>query len=484
MSTQITLPEMGEGVIEGTLARWLVREGDRVERYAPIAEVETDKVTTETTTETAGTILRLLVGEGETIPVGTVMAIIGEPGEETTADGRPSTTPKGEISRPTVDDRPQTTDSNTPAADTPLVAVGGRLSAVVPYTGRISPVVGRIAAEHGVDLSRVTGTGRDGRITKDDILAYVAGMTADGRPATADGGVTADGRPATADGGESSRPTTTDQRPPTAGNESSRPTTDDRPQTTARSTPAADAPLAAVSGRPTAVGGGGSGDADLLPLTNIRRAIAEHMVRSKHTSPHVTTVFEFDFSAVAAHRKAHVEQFARDGVRLTYTAYLVAATVQALKAHPLANSSWSDEGILLHRAVNIGMATAIGDGLIVPVIKNADGLNLLGLARAVNDLADRARAKQLKPDEVKGGTFSITNHGTSGSLFATPIINQPQCGILGVGAIEKRVKVIDDAIAIRPLAYVSFTFDHRILDGASADGFVSAIKREIEGYKA
>jgi 2-oxoglutarate dehydrogenase E2 component (dihydrolipoamide succinyltransferase) len=198
----------------------------------------------------------------------------------------------------------------------------------------------------------------------------------------------------------------------------------------------------------------------------------------------VTTVFEFDFSAVAAHRRAHVEQFARDGVRLTYTAYLVAATVQALKAHPLANSSWSDDGILLHRAVHIGMATAIADGLIVPVIKNADSLNLLGLARAVNDLADRARAKQLKPDEVKGGTFSITNHGTSGSLFATPIINQPQCGILGVGAIEKRVKVIDDAIAIRPLAYVSFTFDHRILDGASADGFVSTIKREIEGYKA
>jgi 2-oxoglutarate dehydrogenase E2 component (dihydrolipoamide succinyltransferase) len=225
------------------------------------------------------------------------------------------------------------------------------------------------------------------------------------------------------------------------------------------------------------------GASELLPLTNIRRAIAEHMVRSKHTSPHVTTVFEFDFAAVAAHRKAHKDSFARDGVRLTFTAYIVAATVQALKEHPLANSSWTDEGILLHRAVHIGMATAIGDGLIVPVIKNADGLNLLGVARAVNDLADRARAKQLKPDEVKGGTFSITNHGTSGSLFATPIINQPQSGILGVGAIEKRVKVIDDAIAIRPLAYVSFTFDHRILDGASADAFVSTIKKRIEEYK-
>ena len=457
MTTQITLPEMGEGVIEGTLARWLVREGDRVERYAPIAEVETDKVTTETTTEAAGTILRLLVGEGETIPVGTVLAIIGEPGEESdelrvTSD-EPSA--RGE-QRMTNDDSAAVSDERRATSDEPQPTTTNQRPPIA-YTGRISPVVGRIAAEHGVDLSRVTGTGRDGRITKDDILAYVAGMAADG--------------------GESSRPTTA------AGGESSRPTTDDRLHPSARSAPAADTPLAAVSGRPSAVSRGGSGDADLLPLTNIRRAIAEHMVRSKQTSPHVTTVFEFDFTAVAAHRKAHVEQFARDGVRLTYTAYLVAATVQALKAHPLANSSWSDEGILLHRAVHIGMATAIGDGLIVPVIKNADSLNLLGLARAVNDLADRARNKQLKPDEVKGGTFSITNHGTTGSLFATPIINQPQCGILGVGAIEKRVKVIDDAIAIRPLAYVSFTFDHRILDGASADGFVGTIKGVIEAYK-
>ena len=465
--TEITLPEMGEGVIEGTLARWLVREGDRVERYAPIAEVETDKVTTETTTETAGTVLRLLVAEGETIPVGTVLAVIGEPGEE-------SDEPSARDERRATSDEPGVAsgewrvaskevthdDRQPPTADGTAVASATDLPPATPYIGRISPVVGRIAAEHGVELGRVAGTGRDGRITKDDILAYVAGMTADGRPPAAAGEApTADGRPPTADG-----------RPTMAMTGANRLTTGD-------SSLSGESPLAAVSGR-------GSGDAELLPLTNIRRAIAEHMVRSKHTSPHVTTVFEFDFSAVAAHRKAHVEQFARDGVRLTYTAYLVAATVQALKAHPLANSSWSDEGILLHRAVNIGMATAIGDGLIVPVIKNADGLNLLGLARAVNDLADRARAKQLKPDEVKGGTFSITNHGTSGSLFATPIINQPQCGILGVGAIEKRVKVIDDAIAIRPLAYVSFTFDHRILDGASADGFVSAIKREIEGYKA
>jgi 2-oxoglutarate dehydrogenase E2 component (dihydrolipoamide succinyltransferase) len=218
-------------------------------------------------------------------------------------------------------------------------------------------------------------------------------------------------------------------------------------------------------------------------MTSIRRAIADHMVRSKHTSPHVTTVFEVDFSAVVAHREAHKATFARDGANLTFTPYIVAATVKALKHHPLVNSVWADEGIFLKREINVGMATAIEDGLIVPVIKNADSLNLLGLARAVNDLAQRARQKGLRPDEVQGGTFTITNHGISGSLFATPIINQPQCGILGVGKIEKRVKVIGDAIAIRPLAYVSLTFDHRILDGASADAFVSTVKEVLEGWE-
>jgi 2-oxoglutarate dehydrogenase E2 component (dihydrolipoamide succinyltransferase) len=206
------------------------------------------------------------------------------------------------------------------------------------------------------------------------------------------------------------------------------------------------------------------------------------MVRSKQTSPHVTSVWEVDFSAVAAHRAANKEDFARDGINLTYTPYLVAAIARALQQHPMANSSWREDGILLHREINVGVATAIEDGLIVPVVKGADELSLRGLARRVNDLTERARINQLKPDEVKGGTFSLTNHGVLGSLFATPIINQPQCGILGVGKIEKRVKVINDAIAIRPLAYVSFTFDHRILDGASADYFVADIVAALENW--
>lgn len=433
MASRIMLPEMGEGVIEGTLARWLVKEGDRIEQYAPIAEVETDKVTTETTSEMGGVVLKLCVNEGETVPVGTVLAYVGEPGETISDNGGD---PEAHEERAIEATAPVPEPQKPPP--TPAPPDAERKGA---YTGRISPVVGRIAAEHGVDLAQVTGTGRDGRITKEDILAYIEAQQ------------------------------TIDASSPA-------PTLEARHVT---STPAA-IPTAAPAPSP-APSPYQDGPAELMALTSIRRSIAEHMVRSKHTSPHVTTVFEFDFSAVAAHRKANKDSFARDGVRLTFTAYIVAATVQALKKHPMVNSSWSDDGILLKREINIGMATAIEDGLIVPVIKNADGLNLLGLARTINDLADRARSKQLRPDDVKGGTFSITNHGTSGSLFATPIINQPQCGILGVGAIEKRVKVIDDAIAIRPMAFVSFTFDHRILDGASADHFVSTIKQQIENWR-
>ena len=218
-------------------------------------------------------------------------------------------------------------------------------------------------------------------------------------------------------------------------------------------------------------------------MTPVRRAIAEHMLLSKRTSPHVTTVMEANLSRVVAHREAHKAAFARDGANLTFTAYFIAAAVTALKAHPIVNSSWSDEGIRLHRPINIGMATSLGEeGLIVPVIHDADRLSLLGLAQKINDLAARARAKKLQPDEVKGGTFTLTNHGISGSLFATPIINQPQCAILGVGAIQKRVVVMDDAIAIRPMAYISLTFDHRILDGATGDYFLAKVVEALQNW--
>jgi len=421
MATKVVMPEMGEGVVEGTISRWLKQVGDTIDQYEPLLEIETDKVTTEATAEEAGTLLEILIPEGETVDVGTVLAYIGQPGESVQKNGGTAT------KQPAPEPKP-TPEPAVAAASAPANGVKPQR-----YTGRISPVVGRIAAEHDVDLNLVTGTGRDGRITKKDILAYVEQRQTQPAPQP---------KPAS-----KPVPAPVQTRPTTAA-----PTT-------------------------TAVPG------EVVQLSNMRRAIAEHMVRSKQTSPHVTTVFEFDFTAVAQHRAAHKAQFARDGANLTFTAYIVAATVEALKQYPMVNSTWTDNGIELKRQINIGLAAAIEDGLIVPVIKGADGMNLLGLTRTINDLAERARNKQLQPAEVQGGTFSITNHGTSGSLFATPIINQPQCGILGVGKIEKRVKVINDAIAIRPLAYVSFTFDHRILDGKTADDFVSSIKQVIENWQ-
>jgi len=288
-------------------------------------------------------------------------------------------------------------------------------------TGFISPVVARIAAEHAVSLQQIQGTGLGGRITKNDVLKFVEG-----------GKFAAPGR--------------------------------------------AESPRAAPAVAQVA------GD-QLIKHTTIRKQIAEHMVSSQHTSPHVLTVMEADLSKVVAHRAGNKDIFARDGANLTFTAYFMAAIVAGLKAHPMVNSSWSDEGVLVHKALNLGMATSLGEeGLIVPVIKDADNLSLLAMARAINDLASRARAKKLQPDEVRGGTFTLTNHGISGSLFAFPIINQPQCGILGVGVMQKRALVIEDAIAIRPMVFLSFVFDHRILDGASADGFLAKIKETLEKW--
>ena len=435
MASEVVMPRLGEGVIEGTIARWLKKEGDAVEQYEPILEIETDKVTTEATAEVSGTLLKIVVDEGETVAVDTILAYIGEANEPIRASGPKAT---------------GTMVSAGPASNGgPAVAAAAPAGAGV---GRISPVVARIAGEHQVDLSQVPGTGRNGRITKKDILAYVETRA----QATA------------------STPATIAAAPPP-------PPPSIVAQTTSVATPVAPptpTPAPVAPRQPFSQGLPG----ELVTLTNMRRAIADHMVQSKHISPHVTTIFEVDFSRVRADMLAKRAAFTRDGVNLTYTAYLVAATAVALKRHPMVNSSWSDEGILLHRPINIGMAAAIEQGLIVPVIKSADELSLLGLARAINDLTNRARQNQLAPADVQGGTFTITNHGVSGSLFATPIINQPQCGILGVGKIEKRVKVIDDAIAIRPLAYLSLTFDHRILDGSSADGFMSTIKQTIEEW--
>jgi 2-oxoglutarate dehydrogenase E2 component (dihydrolipoamide succinyltransferase) len=403
------MPAMGEGVIEGTIARWLKEEGDPVALHDPLVEVETDKVTTEVTAEMAGTLVQILAPAGSVVPVGEALAVIAVAGES--ADSPPPATIREAAAPPPV----------APPAS------GG-------YTGRISPVVARMAAEHGLDLARIPATGRDGRITKQDVQAWLA----------------------------------------------QRGTTPSAPAPAAVEPPRPALVTASPSPVPPAVAPG-AGDV-LEPMTTMRRAIADHMVLSKRTSPHVTTVFDADFTAVLRHRAGHKAEFAQNGINLTITPYIVMAIAAALRGHPLANSVWTEEGIVRKGEIHIGMATAIAQGLIVPVIRHADELSLTGMARRVNDLAERARANRLQPAEVKGGTFSLTNHGTSGSLFATPIINQPQCGILGVGKIEKRVVVVGEMIAIRPMAYLSFTFDHRILDGASADYFVATVKQMLEGW--
>ncbi|MBI5712307.1 MAG: 2-oxo acid dehydrogenase subunit E2 [Chloroflexi bacterium] len=434
MATKIIMPQLGESVVEGTVSKWLKNEGDTIKEFDPIMEVATDKVTTEVTASASGTLLKILVAEGITVAAGTLLGWIGQQGEALVDSGEAvshAQPPISNLQSPTPNIKLQTSKE----------------------LGFISPVVAKLAAEHKVDLAQVNGTGINGRITKKDVLAFVESNQ---------------GKAKVEELAPWERPGDGDLfRPPELQMmQGQSPITNYQLPVTTR------APIA-----PPSVGD------TTMSLSQMRKSIAEHMVRSKHTSPHVTTVFEVDMSKVTAHREANKAMFARDGVNLTFTAYLIAAIVPALKAYPMANSVFAGDSLLLKRDINIGMAVSLGDdGLIVPVIKRADEKSLLAIARDVNDLANRARSKQLKPDETQGGTFTLTNHGISGSLFATPIINQPQCGILGAGAIQKRVVVINDAIAIRPMMYLSFAFDHRILDGATADYFVAKIKEVLEGW--
>jgi 2-oxoglutarate dehydrogenase E2 component (dihydrolipoamide succinyltransferase) len=403
MATKVLVPRLGEGVEEVTITGWLKQVGDSVNELEPLLEVESDKVTVEVPSPASGVILEIEKKKGEPAKVGELLAVIGMAGE-TVEEAPTQAEAKVEVvalresrGQKSIEPQPTTFDLR-PSTD----------------LGFISPVVAKIAAEHGVNLSQVQGTGLNGRITKNDVVNYVEG------------------------------------------------------QNVQRST----------FNVPNLEG------AQLIKHTTMRKSIAAHMVESKHTSPHVLTVMEADMSRVVKHRAVNKAAFERDGVKLTFTAYFMSAIVAGLKTYPMVNSSWGDEGVLIHKAVNLGMATSLGeDGLIVPVIKGADNLSLLAMARSINDLSSRARSRKLQPDEVKGGTFTLTNHGISGSLLAFPVINQPQCGILGVGALQKRVVVTDDdAIAIRPMVYLSFVFDHRILDGASADWFLAKVKDTLENW--
>lgn len=420
------MPQLGESVTEGTIGRWLKRPGETVAKYEPLLEVITDKVDTEVPAPEAGTVLEILVAEGETVRVGTVIARIGAPGEAATIaqPATPLEQPAPVAAQPAVAPQPAVAQ---PADDG------------TARSGFISPVVARLAAEHGLDLTRISGTGQGGRVTRQDVLRYLETRQAEAPVA--------------------SPPAPVAPAPP------------------AVEAPPATAPVAPAPPLPE--------DAELVPLTPMRRSIAEHMERSVRTAPHVTTVMEADLSRVVAHREANKAAFERQGARLTFTPYFVQAVVAGLQRVPLMNGRFTEAGIVLNRRIHIGVAVALDEGLLVPVIRDADEKNLLGLARIVNDLAERARTRRLAPDETRGGTFTITNHGVSGSLFATPIINQPQAAILGVGAIVKRPVVVTqhgvDAIAIKPMCYLSLTFDHRVADGATADAFLAAVKAALEG---
>ncbi len=448
MSSNVVMPQLGESVIEGTVGQWLKKVGDPIELYDPIMEVVTDKVTTEIPAPAAGTLLQIIVPEGATVRAGTVLAVIGAPGEQVSA--------APPAAAPAVAPAPLAPTLAAPAAAAPAPAL--------PHDGRaarrLTPVVARMIDEHNLtetDLGSIQGTGEGGRITRKDVEGYIARR---GAAPAAPAEQPAWEQPGT---GELFRPTEeTFGRPAAAA----APVSGARP-----------APVPASSAAPAP----GSAE-EIIPISPMRKAIAEHMVRSKHVAPHVTSVHEADMSRVIAYQKEHEAEFAKQGVKLTYTAFFVQAAVAALKAWPVVNGSFTDQGIVMRRSINIGVAVALEDGLIVPVIKHADEKSLLGIARAVNDLATRAREKRLLPDEVQGGTFTITNYGVFGSLFGTPVINQPQSAILGAGAIQKRVIVVNDAIAIRPMIYFSITIDHRLLDGATGDQFMQKLKRYLEEY--
>jgi pyruvate dehydrogenase E2 component (dihydrolipoamide acetyltransferase) len=419
--TDVVMPQMGESIVEGTLTKWLKKPGDHVERDEPLFEISTDKVDTEIPSPAAGTLSEILVEEGKTVGINTIVAKI--------EDGGNGAGPK-----------PQARPAVTPAAPTPPAATVPAASPARPAAqaepadaaGPLSPLVRKMARENNLDLSRVTGTGAGGRITKQDVEAYLA------RQQAAPPAAQAPAAPAPA------RPAAAPYTPPAAPSEAK---------------------------------------ARVEPMSTMRLKIAEHMVMSKRTSAHVTTIHRVDMTKVARMRERHKADFqSRYGMSLTFLPFVTRAAVEALRAYPLVNASIEGTNIIYHNEINIGIAVALENGLIVPVIRRADEKNVLGLQRAIVDLAARARSRQLKPDEVQAGTFSITNFGSFGSIMATPVINQPQVAILGVGAVTKEPVVIDDAIAIRSICYLSLTFDHRLIDGSLADQFTAKVKSVLEAW--
>ncbi|MCS6805112.1 MAG: 2-oxoglutarate dehydrogenase, E2 component, dihydrolipoamide succinyltransferase [Acidobacteriota bacterium] len=424
MMTDILMPQMGESIVEGTVTRWLKKVGDHVERDEPLFEISTDKVDVEIPSPTSGTLVEILVEEGRTVAINTVVARIGD---VAAAQPPAATEPASAISP-----SPDVTSAPSPAAASGAAPPRRQK----PATGFLSPFVRRMARINNIDLTQIKGTGANGRITKADIEAYLASR-----------------RLAVAAPAPSVEP----------------------------AAPPAPASVAVAPPPPQRLPAG----ARVEPMSIMRQKIAEHMVMSKHTSAHVTSVHRVDMTRIVKLRDRIKQEFEqRYGFGLTYLPFVIRATVEALRAFPIFNASIDGTNIIYHQEINIGIAVALDNGLIVPVIRQADEKTIAGLQRAIVDLATRARTRALKPEEVAGGTFTITNLGSFGSLFGTPVINQPQVAILGLGAIEKMPVVIeDDAIAIRSMAYLALTFDHRLIDGALAGQFCTKVKQVLENFQ-
>ena len=457
MAVDIVMPQMGESIFEGTITKWLKKPGDKVERDEPLFEISTDKVDAEIPSPSAGVLKEIKVGEGQTVPIQTIVGVIDAAGSAVAAPApapaKPAAPPPPAAKTPAVAVPAPT--APRPAAATPAAALvaaapasSGATSGSTSERIHSSPLVRRMAKEHGIDLSTLEGTGAGGRISKQDIEAAIAGAS-----------------------------------------------------TPAASAPAYSAPAPAATSRPAPPPGASGGQAhvaletavprekiyfgnyEVQPMSTMRQRIAEHMVASKRVSAHVYSVDEIDMTKVAALRAKSKDEFEkRYETKLTFMPFFVKAAVAGLRAYPTLNASLDGTNVVLHKEVNIGIAVALEWGLLVPVVKNADEKNILGIQRNMNDLAERARSKKLKPEEVQESTFSITNPGVFGGLFGLPVISQPNVGILGLGAIEKRPVVINDSIAIRSMCYVTLSYDHRVVDGAIAHQFLHKVKETLENW--
>ena len=429
MSTPVTMPQMGESITEGTIVRWIKKPGDSVDRDEPLFEISTDKVDAEIPSPAAGVLVEITVKEGETVPVGAVVASIGSASAAVAATARPAAPVPATPVPATPAPAPATSAvAAKPAAGTGAAGLAEAADAAKAdgRAQRSSPLVRKIAKEHGVDIGRIAGSGSGGRVTKHDILDFI-------------------------------------EKGPAAA-----PAVSARPAAPAH----APAPVARLEG-------------DVIePMSIMRRKIAEHMVLSKRTSAHVYSVFEVDYSRVDEVRRAKKAEYERQGAKLTFTAFIAKALADTLRRHPTLNASIDGDNVIYRRDVHLGVAVSLDNGLIVPVIKDAAEKSLLGIARAIQDVADRARAKKLSPDEAHGGTVTLTNPGGYGAQFGLPIINQPQVAILAVGTIEKRPVVIDDMIGIRLRGYLAMGFDHRLVDGAAADQFLADLKHYLEHFDA